>query len=173
MVLNLFLTLKKPNIAHKHIKDTSSSHPKLVTHTHYLLHFVTGRITLPFFKRLLLSPKVKEIVVYARNVEHFEFIFREFRDLVFVSRKYDTVPSYKDKYVYSDRMQTFEPRIFDCAITSLIRPDLYINVGNKSTKIIKELPGGNGRDLTMSKELMSLVHFGAVAKTKKGYETTF
>ncbi|ELA47893.1 hypothetical protein VCUG_00613 [Vavraia culicis subsp. floridensis] len=173
MIPNLFLTLKKPNLTHKHIKDTSSSHPKLVTQTHYLLHFITGRITLPFFKKLLLSPKVKEIVVYARNVENFEFVFREFRDLVFVPRKYNTVPSYKDEYVYSDKMQTFEPRIFDCAITSLIRPDLYINEGNKSTKIIRELSGGNGRDLAVNKELMSLVHFGAVSKTKKGYETTF
>lgn len=127
---------------------------------------------MPAFKKLIFNNKVKEIIIFVVNLELFESIFSEFRDINFTYKEYEEKTREKPNYKYPDKEQAFYPKIYECAATLLLRPDLYLCDENESSKIFKKLREGEC-ELDESNELLLLVKYGAIIKTKKGYKCMF
>lgn len=170
-------------------EDTFESDPLWRTDsTKYLLVYINGKMTLPFFKKAAIHDN---ILIYAKNIEDFFNTFDEFRDFQVVlddsskqsksnsafHKKTTEIETFNPEndpladYQYADKEVVRSPPIFQTIITSLLRPDLYLSKDQKCKEIIETIKKGAIPE--NSPTLKSLMIFGAVIKTEKGYRTTF
>lgn len=140
--------------------------------TKYLLIFIDGRITVPFFKQAIFYDN---IFFYVRNFEYFLDKFEDFKDFRMVyhtpTDKFEHVKDPLDSYLYEDRNVIRNPPLFQTIITSLLRPDLYLSKDEKCKTVLETIR--EGKIPKECETIRSLILFGAVAKTEKGYKITF
>lgn len=166
----------------KIISDESCYIPsRISTDFEYHLVFVDGKITLKFFKKLLFS-SIPSVTVEYLNDECFFTCFSEFRDIDIIYKDQhlkniedrSMMKNIKIKYKKNslNNKTNHTPLIFNSIITSLLRPDLYLSdENNKTHQIVKKIK--LGETVSECVELSSLIAFGAVIKTSKGYQLTF
>lgn len=175
MRFHLFKTCPKDLSEYVVISDEDCEHidPSFrQDYTKYLLIFIDGRITLPFFKKVIFYDN---IFFFVRNIEFFRDKFECFKDFrVIYHEPAENSLDIKDpleKYPYADKNVIRNPLIFQTIVTSLLKPDLYLSKNEKCKTILESIKRGELPEECDT--LKSLILFGAIVKTKKGYKITF
>ncbi|KRH93934.1 hypothetical protein M153_4810002045 [Pseudoloma neurophilia] len=139
--------------------------------TKYILDFIDGRVTLIFYKKAEFLDNIFFIV---KNIEYFKEKFEDFCDFEIIYHTVNTKEQTKDplvNYSYADKDVVQKPPLFQTIITSLLRPDLYLS-SDENCKIILETIK-DGKVPEESETLQSLIIFGAITKTEKGFKINF
>lgn len=177
MIIYLTSTLKDGYIK---ISDNDTFLTKPSFKKKYILEFIDGRMTLPFFKKLQKNYDSKNILFLVLNVEYFISVFKDFRDFQIIEIDNECInnddlncnnKNYLSNYNYQDKENVKLPFIFESIQTSLMRPDLYLNENHICKEIIKKIK--NKEEIGESETLKSLILFGAVTKNGKNYKLNF
>lgn len=135
------------------ISDTDTNYN--IKTNNYVLEFTDGERTLPLFKKLISDGNFGVIVIFVENFELFNECFSVFRHYDFI---YLTLPTVKHKnkhYInYEQKIRkinklpcnnriiakaydlSYKPDVSNSVLTSLIKPELYLNKNNCPEKII-------------------------------------